>query len=495
VSPQLRAAQPAVSIPNRTFDIRHFGAVGNGKMDNTQPIARAIAACASAGGGHVIIPAGGYLTGPIKLRSNIDLHVNQGALVLFSTDHSRYPFVLGRYQGVNEVHCISPLYGEGLHNVEITGPGVFDGQGQSWRPEEKIRLTSDLWQKFVASGGYLDQKNQRWWPSRGAFFGNTEADKLRQKGDTRFRDYLPYRDFLRPCLLELVNCRNVVLDGPTFQNSPFWTVHLLFCDQATVRNITSFNYRWAINTDGIDIDSCRHVRMTDCVVNSGDDGIAIKSGKDEDGRRDARPSQDIQIDHCTVYRAHGGLVIGSDMSGGVRDVRASDCYFDGTDIGLRFKTVRGRGGLVDNVSVDNIDMQGIDGNGIDGAAVDGVAISFDMYYYAPSSKPEPVSARTPIFRHFRIANVNCDGAKMAIYIHGLEEMPIQDISFIDVHLKSQQGVVLIDAKQISMYDLDVQADTSPSLIEKRVSDLKEMDTEGLTEAATGSAAQPSSGRP
>src|SRR5579862_8166392 len=277
-------ATVATPIPARTFDIRHYGAVGDGKVDDTKAIAHAIAACAATGGGQVIIPPGRYLTDPIQLHSNIDLHADQGALVIFTADHARYPFVLGRYQGVHEVHCMSPLWGKNLRNVSITGMGTFDGQGQTWRPEEKARVADALWQKFISSGGYLDEKNQRWWPTRGAFLGNTEADKLRQKGDTRFSDYERYRDFLRPCLLELVNCRNVTLDGPTFQNSPFWTIHLLFCDHVTVRNITSFNYQWAINTDGIDIDSCQHVVITDSVIDTGDDGIAIKSGKDEDGR-------------------------------------------------------------------------------------------------------------------------------------------------------------------------------------------------------------------
>lgn len=445
----------------RIFNIRQYGAVGDGNTMDTLAISRAIAACSAAGGGRVEIPAGTYLTGPITLASHVDLHVDSGARVLFSKNHDDYPLIVTQYEGLTAVRCESPINGDNLVDVSITGDGTFDGQGETWRPAKKEKLPDAAWQMLNAQGGYVDPSGT-WWPSEAAFEGVTAVPKLQDAGDQNAADYQPYRDFLRPTLVDLSNCKNVTLDGPTFENSPAWNLHILLSDDVKLLGVTSLNPWWAQNGDGIDIDSCRHVQVVNSTFNAGDDGICLKSGKDEAGRKLGRPTSDVRIDHCTVYRGHGGVVIGSEMSGGVSDIVATNCYFDGTDMGLRFKTTRGRGGVVENVTADTIDMKDIRGP----------AISFDMYYEVKNPKPEPVSVRTPSFRNFTIKNIDCEGAQTAMVIRGLPEMPISNITLQNVTIASDQGVSLVDAKDITLQEVRVVAATGPWLSQTDVTGLK-----------------------
>lgn len=473
----------AANAPTPTFSVLQYGAVPDGKTKNTDAIARAVAACAAAGGGRVLFPAGTYLTGPIQLRSHIDLHLEPGATVLFSRDHGDYPLVVTRYEGLRAVRCQSPIGGDGLEDVSLTGAGVFDGQGETWRPAKKSKLPDAAWSALVESGGYVDDATGTWWPSQAARDGAVAVPKLQAAGSTRPEDYAPYKDFLRPTLVELSNCRHVTLDGPTFCNSPNWNLHLLLSDDVTVRNVTSFNVWWAQNGDGIDLDSCRRVLIADSMFNAGDDGICLKSGKNEEGRRLGRPTEDVTIRNCTVYRGHGGVVIGSEMSGGVRRVTAQNCVFDGTDIGLRFKSARGRGGVVEHIRASGLEMSDIVTT----------AILFDMYYTggAPTdpatdgggiASPPPVDASTPRFRDFHIQDVTCADAKSAVLIRGLPEMPIENITLDGVRIASEGGVSLVDAKDITLRNVRVEAQRRPSLQLERVRGLTLSRVQGLTQA-------------
>jgi polygalacturonase len=443
----------------RDFDITAFGAAGDGKTMNTDAFRKAIDACAAAGGGRVIVPQGTFLTGPIQLQSHVDLHVNGGAVVLFSNRFEDFPLALVNYEGRDTVECRSPIWGDGLESVSITGPGKFDAQGDHWRPTKKSKVTPAHWDELVASGGEVGENGSMWYPSAAAPTGEADLQKLRES-DQRFNleKYTGFRELLRPALLLLSNCRDVTLDGPTFANSPNWNLHLLLCDGIKAQNLNIDNPAYAQNGDGIDLDSCRNVILRDSKIEAGDDGICLKSGRDEEGRKRARPTENVTIENCTVGHAHGGFVIGSEMSGGVRNIHVSNCTFTGTDNGLRFKSTRGRGGVVEDIHVSNITMSDMHDD----------AITFDMYYMIKGigkgelPRAEPVSQTTPIFRNFDIANITCAGAKKAILIRGLPEMPIEGISLKNVKITSDGGVSLIDAKNISLTNVRVDCKHEPA---------------------------------
>lgn len=465
-----RAAEPAHAAAANHFSIGDFGAVGDGKTTNTQAFARAIAACAEKGGGQVEVPAGTYLTGPIVLKSNIDLHVDAGAIVLFSKNFKDYPLVFAGYEGRDTVMCQSPISGDNLHDVTISGEGAFDGQGQAWRPAKRAKFSADLWDKLVHSGGVVDASGNTWWPSAAAMNGGAALMRLRSSGQPlRISDYEPYHDLLRPSLLLLSNCKHVTLTGATFRNSPNWNLHLLLSDDLTVRGITLFNPAYAQNGDGIDFDSCRNVLMTGCNVNAGDDDICLKSGRDAEGRKLNRPTENVTITHCTIGTGHGGIAIGSEMSGGVRNVTVSDCTMNGTEGGLRFKTTRGRGGVVENINISNIRMSNIIKE----------AIGFNMYYMIKGAKEQlkPVDETTPQFRNFHISDIQCSGAQFAIQMHGLPEMPITDITLSDANLTAQEGGSIIDGKNITLRNVHVNAGSPVTL--KNVQGLKMEDCSGI----------------
>lgn len=447
----------------KVFNVLDFGAVANGETKSTKAIADAIEACSQSGGGRVLIPTGSYLTGPIQLRSHVELHLDKDSTVLFSRDFEDYPLLLTSWEGEEHVRCCSPLWGDGLRDAAITGSGVFDGQGEAWRPVKKFKRTAQEWAGLVASGGVVDEERGIWWPSRAALEGENTVRKLRARGGpVRLEDYEPIKAFLRPNLVKLSNCHNLRLEGVTFRNSPAWNVHLLLCENVTVKGVTIFNPWYAQNGDGVDIESCRNVLLENCHLDVGDDGICLKSGKNEEGRKRGKPTENVTIRNCTVLHAHGGLTVGSEMSGGVRNIHVSNCNFDGTDIGLRFKTARGRGGIVENIEISNIEMKNIPG----------AAISLDMYYEGKAwdendnevkaVPPAPVDDSTPQFRQIHIRNVNCDGAQRAIEMRGLPEMPIENVTLERIRIRgAKEGVYLAEAKDITLQGVQVQAETIP----------------------------------
>jgi polygalacturonase len=437
-------------IPKRTVFITDFGAVPDGKTLNTEAIAKAIAALAEKGGGRLIFPPGLWLTGPIGLKSHVELHLEEGALVQFQPDYSLYPPIKLDMKGRPRTVTTSPIHGENLEDIAITGKGVMDGSGDAWRPVKKYKMTENQWKQLLAmTNSVLESSGNIWWPSR-------EAKEREGKEDTR------------PNLLKLVNCHRVLLEGVTFQNSPCWNLNPTLCEDLTLRNVVVRNPWYSQNGDGIDVENCRNVVLRGSRFDVGDDGICLKSGANEEGRRIGVPTENVLIEDCVVYHAHGGVTIGSEMSAGVRNVRVNNCLFIGTEVGLRFKSQRGRGGVVEKIYISNLRMTDI--------ATD--AIGFDMYYSgqgpgeggeSASAEIVPVTEKTPQFRDIYIEDVICRGARQAIALQGLPEMPIRAIHLSKVSLTAENGMACTDAQDITLDNVGILNSRGPviSLLNSR----------------------------
>lgn len=442
---------------NDTFNIVRFGAIADGITLNTQSINNAISDCSNKGGGVVLIPQGLWLTGPIILKSNVNLHISRAALLQFTADKSQYPLVLGDFEGHASPRNQSPITGINLTNVAITGEGVIDGHGEVWRDIAKDRLIESDWKKLIASGGIVSENGKEWYPSLSYLKGLKAKNVLNIEPGKTLEDYEDVKDFLRPNLVVLNNCKKVLLENTTFQNSPAWCLHTILCQELTVKGVRVRNPWNAHNGDAIDVESCKDVLVEGSTFDAGDDGICVKSGRDEDGRKRGVPTENMVVRDCIVYRAHGGFVIGSEMSGGARNIFVSNCTFIGTDIGLRFKTTRGRGGIVENIFIKDISMKDIIHE----------AILFDMYYMVKADKKEtlPVNEGTPQFRDFYVSNIVCDGAEKAIMVRGLPEMSIKGIHLENMTFKTQKGVELIEADDISLKNISVLTnETNPVVL-------------------------------
>ena len=443
-------------IPSYQVNIKTFGAISDGLTSNTKAFEAAIDTVFKKGGGTVIIPEGLWLTGPIKLKSNINLHAEKGALVLFTSDYDEYPVVKTWYEGLNCWRTMSPIYARDAENIAITGEGVFDGNGEAWRPVKKYLMTEYQWQKYLSRGGGLSDDKTIWYPTEGALKGSksTTPPGLRSENESK-----EIKVFLRPVMVNLVNCKKVLLDGVTFQNSPAWCLHPLLSEDITVSNVKVENEEWTVNGDAIDLESCRNALIYNSVFDAGDDAICIKSGRDEEGRKRGVPTENVIVSNCMVYHGHGGFVVGSEMSGGVRNIKVMNCTFMGTDVGLRFKSTRGRGGIVENIYISDINMINIDRD----------AILFDLYYaFFGKTTPEnlPVAKAdetTPQFRNVYMKNIFCKGAKRAILFQGLPEMNLQNIYLENSVIEAQTGVVCSEANQISMKNVQVYSTAQPIL--------------------------------
>ncbi|WP_150275331.1 glycoside hydrolase family 28 protein [Paenibacillus tepidiphilus] len=444
-------------IPGLTVNVTDYGASGDGMSLCTAAIQAAIDACAGDGGGRVVIPAGIWSTGPLTLRSRINLHLERGALVQFDPDYRLYPLVTSHYEGNSGWRCQAPLDGDRLSDVAITGEGIFDGGGEGWRPVKRFKMTAQQWRALTDSGGALDEPGEIWWPSREALEGEAVCKALRAKGEISAEAYLPARAYLRPALLSLRHCVRVLLEGPTFQNSPAWCLHPLGCEEVTIRKVQVRNPWYSQNGDGLDLESCTNALVEFSTFDVGDDAICLKSGKDEEGRRMGLPCQYITVRHCTVYHGHGGVVIGSEMSGGVRAVRVSDCVFNGTDIGLRFKSTRGRGGVVEDIVMENILMKDIVHEGVSFhlfyAGVEGSEGNDDEVY--------PVTEETPCFRDITLKNIVCSGAATALLVNGLPEMPLANLTVDGLRAAARRGIILRHADGILLNDVELQAQAMP----------------------------------
>ncbi|PTB97302.1 glycoside hydrolase [Marivirga lumbricoides] len=463
------------SFPDNGMLITDFKAIGDGLFMNTEAINKTINEVAEKGGGKVVIPRGVWLTGPITLKSNINLHLEEGALLIFSDDKSLYPLVETSFEGLNTYRTQSPISGKNLENIAITGSGIIDGNGDAWRPVKKSKMTSSQWKSLVKSGGVLSEDEKTWYPSESYKKANALTENFNVPPFKTRQEFEEVKEFLRPVMVSLVECKKVLLDGPTFQNSPAWNIHPLMCEDVIIRNLTVRNPWYSQNGDGLDLESCKNALIYNNNFDVGDDAICIKSGKDKDGRDRGVPTENVIVKNNIVYHGHGGFVVGSEMSGGVKNVHVSRCTFIGTDVGLRFKSTRGRGGVVENIYISDIDMINIPTD----------AIRFNLFYggqspileedqEAPEIDEEAVAVteETPSFRNIYMKNINVTGSETAAFMQGLPEMKLKNINLENANFQSENGITLIDADGISFKNVKVAHNKGSAMTVYNGTDLK-----------------------
>ena len=421
--PQLQ--RPA--FPERQVNILDYGAVPGGEVKNTAAIAAAIAALEKAGGGRLLIPAGVWLTGPVHLRSHIELHLAQDAVLKFSDVMEDYlPVVFVRVGGI-ELYNYSPLiYARGCENIGITGPGRLDGNSQAW------------WDwKTKETRAFFDQ-GARGVPVAERVYGTREAA-------------------IRPSFVSFVECKNILMEGFTIGGGPNWTIHPIYSENIIIRQVNVLTE--GPNNDGIDPDSCRNVLIEHCTFSTGDDCVVLKSGYDQDGRRVNRPTENVVMRHCVVKRGHGGMVIGSEMSGSVRNVYVHDSTFDGTDRILRIKSRPGRGGVVEKVWAENVS----------GRNLKREAVILNMDY---TSDPNAVVDRhPPTFRDIHVKNLTADGAPVAIRITGMDTSAIRDVTFENIKISAKRGILLTHAADVSFKNLDLTVAEGPRFVLDQAADI------------------------
>ena len=425
------------SIPDRSVVLTDFGGVGDGVVLNTEAFAAAIRALESQGGGRLVVPAGIWRTGPVELKSHIELYVDKDAVIVFDPDQDLYPIIATNFEGLDVRRCVSPLNATGAHDIAVTGGGIFDGSGEFWREVKRRKVSDDQWKVILGRGGVVSEDGKNWFPDEGYAAARATAGSLNYPDPSLDEQYI--KTFLRPVMVSFRACERVLLQDCTFQNSPCWNIHPLWCKDVIIKDITVRNPHYSANGDGIDIDACENVILTGSSFDVGDDAICIKSGKDADGRAHGRKCRNLIISDCTVYHGHGGFVVGSEMSGGVENIRVTGCRFIGTDVGLRFKSTRGRGGVVKDIWCDHIYMKDIVSYGV----------IFNLYYAGvaatdmdknPDGDIRPVDETTPEFRDFHFSDITCAGAEQAVYVNGLPEMPVKNLAFKDGRFQAEKGV-------------------------------------------------------
>ena len=447
-------------IPAREVNIADFGGVGDGITLNSEAFANAIDALSELGGGRLTVPTGVWLSGPITLKDNIELHIKPDAVLLFSTDRDLYPIIETVFEGLDTKRCLPPINADGARNIAITGGGTIDGNGDSWRQVKKSKIAPSQWKKLIASGGYTNAKGDIWYPDSTSIRGSIVSDAFNvPQGLTTDEEWESVKTYLRPVLIGLKECENVLLEDCLFQNSPCWNIHPLMCKNVIINNITVRNPWYSQNGDGLDLDSCENTLVVNSSFDVGDDAICIKSGKDADGRRRARPCRNLIVDNCIVFHGHGGFVVGSEMSGGVENISVTNCRFLGTDVGLRFKSCRGRGGVVRNIYIEDIVMMNIPTE----------PLLFDLHYGGksaveaaeedPASKYDvefvPADETTPQFRDIFIKDIVCSGAARAMYFNGIPEKNIENIVVEDCEIVSTKGADLRYANGVVLKNIDI----------------------------------------
>ena len=427
-----QSATPAVSTSNppraTVFNILDHGAVPDGKTKNTAAIAKAIAAATAVGGGTVWVPAGKFLTGTVQLESNLTLHLDAGAELLFSGDSEDSPIVPSRWECTNVFTHAPLIYANGKQNIAITGRGTLNGQGWNW------------WRRAGrAAGG----------PAWRALYVRIEAgEKLTAD------DFKVAAEFLRPSLVGLYHCKNILVEGVTLFKSPMWMLHPVYSDDIVIRGVRfiSADPEGAPsaegvggNGDGIDVDSCRNVRISDCYFNTSDDCIVIKSGRDNDGLRTNRPTEFVTITNCVMYQGHGAVVIGSETSGGIRNITASNIVSVGTDTGIRIKSMRGRGGVMENFRFDNWVIE------------DAKKQAFEINTRYQASPDAPLSEKTPVFRNFSFSNITVINAAQIAKVVGLPEKLIEQLRFTDINATGKTGFNVEQASDVELHHVRMTA--------------------------------------
>ena len=467
------------TFPDKRVNLLDFGGNPDGITLNTAAFADAIQDLSEKGGGILIVPKGVWFTGPIVFRSNINMHLEKGALILFSPDFNLYPLVETVFEGLDTRRCQSPISGRNLENIAITGEGSINGSGEAWRPLKKEKVTESHWKKVVASGGVVRGDNY-WFPSEASLKGHEMSDMNVPRQEMTEDEWMAIRDFLRPVMVSFIECRNLYLQGVLFENSPAWNIHPLMCENVIVDGIIVRNPSYSQNGDGMDLESCVNSIIVNSLFDVGDDAICIKSGKDEDGRRRGRPTENLIVDNCKVFHGHGGFIVGSEMSGDVRNISVKNCQFLGTDVGLRFKSNRGRGGVVENIYISDIYMFNITTD----------SFLFDLYYGGKSASESladgdttptdeqlhQVTEKTPLFRNIYVKNLVSRNARRAMFFNGLPEMNIANINLENAFITSRYGAELSESTDISFKNVTVLADEGPAF---QFHNVKNFNSEGL----------------
>jgi polygalacturonase len=414
--PQILGRIKPPKFPAREFEITKFGAVGDNRFDCTTAFEKAIAACAHAGGGTVLVPKGEFLTGAIRLKSNVNLHVAEGATIRFSRDPSKYPVVLTRFEGVELMNYSPFIYALEQENVAITGKGTIDGNADSehWWPWKGRS-------NFGWSAGQPNQDNDR----------NHLFEMAEKRIPVEQRVFGPGH-YLRPNFIQPYRCKNVLMEGITVVDSPMWEVHPVLCRNVIVRGLTINSS--GPNNDGCDPESCADVLIENVFFNTGDDCIAIKSGRNEDGRRMNVPSENIIVRDCHMKDGHGGVTVGSEISGGVHDVFAENCKMDSPhlDSALKIKNNAMRGGLIERIYARNIEVGQV--------STAGVSIDFN-YEEGASGK------FTPVVRDVEVSNLTMQKAKYALYLRGFSDAPITGVRLSDCDFEGVEKKSIVENVQ------------------------------------------------
>ncbi|ESP90177.1 glycoside hydrolase family 28 protein [Candidatus Halobonum tyrrellensis] len=389
-------------------DVREYGATGDGESLDTEAIQGALDDCA-ASGGTVVVPPGTYTTAPLTVGDDTTLDLRAGATLSFVRDHEAFPAKESRWEGWDQTGFHPCLLVEDAENVEITGRGTVDGQGDYW------------WQFYGVDDDELpDDLAERL----------AEFDAANDRSD----DVSSFT--LRPPLFQVSESENVSVSGVTLRNSPFWNTHVVYSEDVTLHDLTIENPADAPNGDGIDVDSSRFVRISDTYINAGDDAICLKSGKDEEGRRVGRPCENVVVTNCTVEAGHGGVVVGSETAGDVRHVTVTNCTFTGTDRGIRIKSTRGRGGTVEDLRFDTIVMRRV-----------ACPFVINGYYQTDiDSDPVAVDESTPAVRDVHFHHVTAKEVESAAFLTGLPERRFGGITFDDVDIEATRS---FDATDLS----------------------------------------------
>lgn len=438
---------PKVPVPSfsaRTYYVTEYGADPTGAVLSTQAIQQAIDECTAQGGGTVVIPEGIYMTGPLSLKSNVRLYTAKNSFIIFDHNLDLYDIYDEWFEGIPTKRCTSPLNARGAENIAITGYGTFNGNGDWWRPLKKSKMAPGQWKKHLQEKGGI-VANDIWYPDSASLLAQSYCVDQNVPVITDDSLWQVVKSFLRPVMLHFVDCKNILLEGVTFENSPAWNLHPMCCENIIMRDLNVRNPWYSQNGDGVDIESCKNVVISHCSFDVGDDAICMKSGKDKPGRDRGIPTENVIVDDCVVYHGHGGFVCGSEMSGGIKNVQVTNNLYIGTDVGLRFKSTRGRGGVVENIFIKNVNMVNIPNEGL----------LFDLFYGGKgageeteeelaarmnAAAPEP-SEETPAFRNIVIENVNGQNIKRAVYFNGLPEMKIQNVTLRNVFMKSVYGAL------------------------------------------------------